>query len=89
SIKNYYLQVPPETAAKVRKLTEDILANYNQQRVAQSNKSLDSTYEKALYLTQYLKQNYKVPENPLDLPYLSENEDLVEAFLFKHKGGYP
>lgn len=89
SIKNYYLQVPPETAAKVRKLTEDILANYNQQRVAQSNKSLDSTYEKALYLAQYLKQNYKVPENPLDLPYLSENEDLVEAFLFKHKGGYP
>ncbi|PMB39888.1 transglutaminase [Fischerella thermalis CCMEE 5330] len=89
SIKNYYLQVPSETAAKVRKLTEDILANYNQQRVAQSNKSLDSTYEKALYLAQYLKQNYKVPENPLDLPYLSENEDLVEAFLFKHKGGYP
>lgn len=89
SIKNYYLQIPPATAAKVRKLTENILANYNQQRVAQSNKSLDSTYEKALYLAQYLKQNYKVPENPLDLPYLSENEDLVEAFLFKHKGGYP
>jgi transglutaminase-like putative cysteine protease len=89
SIKNYYLQVPSATAAKVRQLTEEILANYNQQRVGKSNKSLDSTYEKALYLAQYLKQNYKTPENPLDLPYLSENEDLVEAFLFKHKGGYP
>ncbi|WP_315788741.1 DUF3488 and DUF4129 domain-containing transglutaminase family protein [Fischerella sp. JS2] len=89
SIKNYYLQVPPETATKVRELTEEILANYNQKRVAQSNKSLEPTYEKALYLAQYLKQNYKTPENPLDLPYLSENEDLVEAFLFKHKGGYP
>lgn len=36
-----------------------------------------------------MKQHYSVPENPLDLPYLAENEDLVEAFLFKHKGGYP
>ncbi|MCP6760668.1 MAG: DUF3488 and DUF4129 domain-containing transglutaminase family protein [Fischerella sp. CENA71] len=89
NIKDYYLQIPPETATKVRKLTEKILANYNRQRVGQSNKSLDSNYEKALYLAQYLKQNYQIPENPLDLPYLNENEDLVEAFLFKHKGGYP
>ncbi len=89
SIKKYYLQIPSETATKVRKLTEEILANYNRQRVGQSNKSLDSNYEKALYLAQYLKQNYQLPENPLNLPYLNENEDLVEAFLFKHKGGYP
>ncbi|BAY63917.1 transglutaminase domain-containing protein [Calothrix brevissima NIES-22] len=89
SIKKYYLQIPPEIADKVRQRTEEILANYNRERVAKSLKSLDSPYEKALYLAQYLKQNYFTPENPLDLPYLGEKEDLVEAFLFKHKGGYP
>ncbi len=89
SFKDYYLQIPSEIADKVRKRTEEILANYNQQKVSQSNKSLDSTYEKVLYLAQYLKQNYQIPDNPLDLAYLAENEDLVEAFLFKHKGGYP
>jgi transglutaminase-like putative cysteine protease len=89
SIKDYYLQIPPQITEKVRKHTEQILANYNQQKVGKTDKSLDSNYEKALYLAQYLKQNYRIPENPLDLPYLAENEDLVEAFLFKHKGGYP
>ncbi|MEB3181191.1 MAG: DUF3488 and DUF4129 domain-containing transglutaminase family protein [Nostocaceae cyanobacterium] len=89
SITNYYLQVPPAIAEKVRKQTQEILDNYNQQRVAKSRKTLDSPYEKALYLAQYLKQRYSIPENPLMLPYLGTNEDLVEAFLFKHKGGYP
>lgn len=89
NISNYYLQVPPEIAARVQQRTQEILANYNQQRVGQSEKALTSPYEQALYLAQYLKQNYTIPENPLDLPYLAENEDLVEAFLFKHKGGYP
>ncbi|MBE9050468.1 DUF3488 domain-containing protein [Nostocales cyanobacterium LEGE 11386] len=89
NIQNYYLQVPPEISEKVRQRTQEILANYNQERIAQSAKTLDSPYEQALYLAQYLKQNYSIPENPLGLPYLSEEEDLVEAFLFKHKGGYP
>lgn len=89
NIRNYYLQVPPEIAARVQQQTQEILANYNQQRVGQTEKALTSPYEQALYLAQYLKQNYTIPENPLDLPYLGENEDLVEAFLFKHKGGYP
>ncbi|PPS41279.1 transglutaminase [Chroococcidiopsis sp. TS-821] len=89
NIRNYYLQIPPEIAAQVRQLTQEILANYNQQRVGQSEKALTSPYEQALYLAQYLKQNYTIPENPLALPYLAENEDLVTAFLFKHKGGYP
>ncbi len=88
-IKNYYLQIPPEIAEKVRQRTEEIFANYNRERVAKSFKTLDSPYEKALYLAQYLKQNYSLPQNPLELPYLGEKEDLVEAFLFKHKGGYP
>ncbi len=88
-IKKHYLQIPPEIAEKVRQRTEEILANYNQERVAKSSKSLDSPYEKTLYLAQYLKQNYSLPQNPLDLPYLGEKDDLVEAFLFKYKGGYP
>jgi transglutaminase-like putative cysteine protease len=88
-IKKHYLQIPPQIEEKVRKRTEEILANYNRERVAKSSKTLDSPYEKALYLAQYLKQNYSIPENPLGLPYLSDEEDLVEAFLFKHKGGYP
>ncbi|MBW4643695.1 MAG: DUF3488 and DUF4129 domain-containing transglutaminase family protein [Goleter apudmare HA4340-LM2] len=89
SIKNNYLEIPPAIAAKVKQRTEEILANYNQERVAKSHKSLDSPYEQALYLAQYLKQNYSIPDNPLDLPYLGEKDDLVEAFLFKYKGGYP
>ncbi|MDJ0735654.1 MAG: DUF3488 and DUF4129 domain-containing transglutaminase family protein [Nostocaceae cyanobacterium] len=88
-IKDYYLQVPEEIRDKVRKHTEEILANYNQNIVGNSEKSLDSTYEKVLYLAQYVKQHYSLPDNPLDLPYLGEDEDLVESFLFKYKGGYP
>ncbi|MEH1909286.1 MAG: DUF3488 and DUF4129 domain-containing transglutaminase family protein [Nostoc sp.] len=88
-IKKYYLQIPPEIAEKVRQRTEEILANYTQDGVTKFSKSLDSPYEKALYLAQYLKQHYSVPQNPLELPYLSEKEDLVETFLFKQKGGYP
>jgi len=89
NIQNYYLQVPPQITEKVRQRTKEILANYNQERVAKSTKPLTSTYEQALYLAQYLKQHYTIPDNPLALPFLAENEDLVEAFLFKHQGGYP
>jgi len=81
SISSYYLDVPPKIADKVRQRTEELLAT--------SPKPITSPYEKALYLTQALKQRYSIPEDPFGLPYLAENEDLVEAFLFKHKGGYP
>ncbi len=89
SIKKYYLDIPAEIADKVRDRTEKILADYNKNRVGKSDKSLDSAYEKALYLAQYLKQNYKIPETLDEFPFLGEKEDLVEAFLFKYKGGYP
>lgn len=90
-INNYYLQIPPKIADKIKKRTEEILANYNQERIShsQDTKTLDSAYEKTLYLAQYLKQNYTIPENPLALPFLDKNDDLVETFLFKNKGGYP
>lgn len=82
NIKKYYLQVPEAIQEKVRKRTEEILANQN--KVSKSNKEITSVYEKALYLAQYLKQNpnYKLEGLP---PFLQENEDLVEAFLFGYK----
>ena len=81
NIQQYYLQVPPQIAQKVRQRTLSILAT--------SPSTLGSVYEQTLYLSQYLKQNYSIPQDPLALPFLGKNEDLVEAFLFKHKGGYP
>ncbi|MEO1558705.1 MAG: DUF3488 and DUF4129 domain-containing transglutaminase family protein, partial [Cyanobacteria bacterium J06632_19] len=89
NIKNYYLQVPPQIADKVKQLTEKILADYNRQRVGKTEKNISSAYETALYLAQYLKQNYTVPQNPFEAPLLDQKEDLVEAFLFKNKGGLP
>ncbi len=89
SIKNYYLQIPVEIGDKVKQLTEEILAGYNRQRVGKTEKSLSSPYEIALYLAQYLKQNYTVPQNPFEIPLLNDKDDLVEAFLFKNKGGLP
>ncbi|VXD17793.1 Transglutaminase domain protein [Planktothrix serta PCC 8927] len=95
NIKKYYLQVPDPIQEKVRKKTEEILASVNQ--VSTNKKPLNSTYEKVLYLAQYLKQNpnYKLQKEP---PFLRKNEDLVEAFLFGYQdsppgekitGGYP
>jgi transglutaminase-like putative cysteine protease len=72
-----YLQLPPKPD-KIRKLT--------QQAIATSPKELTSTYETTLYLAQYLKQRYQIQP---DIPKLARDEDLVEAFLFKYKGGYP
>lgn len=89
SIRDAYLQVPPATEAKVRKLTEEILQKQNQQLLARSQQPITAPYEQALFLAQYLKQHYTIPDNPLGLPFLSENDDLVESFLFKTEGGYP
>jgi transglutaminase-like putative cysteine protease len=95
NIRKFYLDVPPKIAEKVRKETEEILLART--RVSTSERPIDSPYEKALYLAQYLKQNpnYKIEKA---LPYLEESEDLVEGFLFGYKntqagkkvtGGYP
>ncbi len=77
TVKNYYLQVPPEISDRVRQQTEALLAK--------SPKPITSPYEKALFLAQTLKQNYSIKP---DLPFFAENEDLVEAFLFRFQGGY-
>jgi transglutaminase-like putative cysteine protease len=81
SIQKNYLGVPPAIAEKVRQRTEELLAT--------SNRPITAPYEKALYLAQALKQRYSIPENPFGLPFFAEDEDLVEAFLFKNQGGYP
>jgi len=77
-IQKTYLQLPQAIAPRLRQTTEAILA--------ESPNPLTNPYEKALYLAQYLKQNYELQPN---LPFLAEDEDLVEAFLFKYQGGYP
>ena len=77
-IRNYYLQLPEEIATKVRQETEAILAKSENPIVAPS--------EKALYLAQYLKQHYTIQP---ELPFFDNEEDLVDAFLFRYQGGYP
>lgn len=77
-IQDHYLAVPSSIRDKVRKQTEALLAT--------APNLLANPYEKALSLAQALKMRYSVQP---ELPYLNPKEDLVEAFLFKYKGGYP
>ena len=77
-IAQYYLQIPPEIVERVKQTTEELLAK--------SPKPINSVYEKALYLAQAIKQNYSLKT---DLPFFEEDEDLVEAFLYRYQGGYP
>jgi transglutaminase-like putative cysteine protease len=77
-ITDFYLDVPDAIATDLRQYTEAILAD--------APNPITSYYEQALYLTQYLKQNYTIQP---DMPFLEEGEDLTEAFLFKYSGGYP
>ncbi|HEY9699809.1 MAG TPA: DUF3488 and DUF4129 domain-containing transglutaminase family protein [Trichocoleus sp.] len=78
AIRSHYLAIPESIAPRIRQETEAMLAR--------SPKSLTSEYEKALYLAQYLKQQYRIQP---DLPFLNQDEDLVEAFLLQYEGGYP
>ncbi|MGD1900645.1 MAG: DUF3488 and DUF4129 domain-containing transglutaminase family protein [Geitlerinemataceae cyanobacterium] len=73
-IRDRYLDVPEDIRERVRAYTESALAK--------SEKPIESPYEQALYLAQYLKQTYAIPDNPLDLPFLADGDDLVEQFLF-------
>jgi len=77
-IRQSYLQVPEDILPAVRQLTRDILAD--------APNPLTSPYEQALYLAQYLKQNYALKR---ELPFFSAGDDLVRMFLFEHDGGQP
>ncbi|MDX2243637.1 MAG: DUF3488 and DUF4129 domain-containing transglutaminase family protein [Leptolyngbyaceae cyanobacterium bins.302] len=76
--RQLFLEVPAAIRAKVRSQTEALLAT--------SETPISSPYEKALFLAQALKQRYSIQP---EMPYLNPKEDIVEAFLFKYKGGYP
>jgi protein-glutamine gamma-glutamyltransferase len=78
SIRQYYLDVPPAIVAQLRQETERLLATATQ--------PVTSNYETSLFLAQKLKQTFTRQD---DLPSLAPGEDLVTAFLFKYKGGYP
>lgn len=78
SIQNIYLQLPEAIATPIRQQTEAILAK--------APNPPTTPYEKALYLAQYLKQNYRIQPN---LPFFGAEEDLATAFLTQYKGGYP
>lgn len=77
-MRSYYLQVPEDIVEPVRAKTEALLAT--------SHTPLTDPYEKALYLTQTLKQRYTIQP---ELPFLTSDQDLVESFLFSTQGGYP
>jgi len=78
AIQEYYLQVPKGIQDRLQQYTETVLG--------QSEKPITVPYEQALYLAQYLKQHYTLQP---ELPFLNQDEDLVEAFLLKFEGGYP
>lgn len=91
SIANVYLQVPDELRDRLRTFTQSV--------VDDAPNPLDNPYEISLYLAQYLKQNYTIPQDPFGLEFLEEGEDLVTHFLFRCEdaatptacevGGYP
>jgi protein-glutamine gamma-glutamyltransferase len=77
-IQRIYLDVPDSLTPQLRQLAESWLSK--------STSPLTNSYEKALYLTQYLKQHYQIQP---ELPFFDPKQDLAEAFLFQHRGGYP
>ncbi|MDY6940274.1 MAG: transglutaminaseTgpA domain-containing protein [Cyanobacteriota bacterium] len=77
-IREHYLQIPPEIAEKVRQHTQEILDR--------ADPPLADPYSKSLYLGQYLKQNYQMASDPLEVLWLQEDRDLVEGFLFQCEG---
>jgi len=77
-ITNQYMEVPEALRERIRTTTQDILSA--------APTPIPTPYEQALYLAQYLKQNYTLQP---ELPFFSDSEDLAEAFLYRYQGGYP
>jgi protein-glutamine gamma-glutamyltransferase len=78
TVRAIYLQVPAKILPQIRQRTEALLAK--------AQRPLLTPYEKALYLTQGLKQTYSLQAN---IPALKPGQDLVETFLSDWEGGYP
>jgi transglutaminase-like putative cysteine protease len=86
AIPPYYLQIPDKIAAKLQKYTQDLVDNSPQQQVGKNSQALTSNYAKALYLAQYLKQHYRIPQDPVGLSRVPAGEDLASWFLFRCEG---
>jgi transglutaminase-like putative cysteine protease len=78
NLPNPYLQVPEKSRALLKREADRLLS--------MASSPITSDYEKALYLTQAIKQRYSLQQ---DLPFFTTDEDLATAFLTKYKGGYP
>ena len=78
AIRRQYLGVPDALRDRLRGLGDTLLAKADPPREAIS--------ERVLYLTQAVKQNYRIRQDVEPLP---EGQDLVEAFFFDREGGYP
>ena len=85
-ITNYYLQIPDKVSAKIQTYTQDLIDKSSQQQVGKNSQPLTSNYAKALYLAQYLKQHYRLPQDPLALARVPDGEDLASWFLFRCEG---
>jgi transglutaminase-like putative cysteine protease len=85
-ISQYYLQIPDRISAKLQKYTQTLVDNYPSQQVGKNSEPLKSNYAKALYLAQYLKQHYNLPQDPLGLSRVPAGEDLSHWFLFRCEG---
>ena len=86
TITKYYLQIPDRISAKLQKFTQDLVANSPQQQVGKHSQPLTSNYAKSLYLAQYLKQHYHLPQDPLALDRVPDGGDLASWFLFRCEG---
>lgn len=86
NIQKHYLQIPPEIAPKLQKYTQGLVDNYAQNQVGKDSQPLQSNYAKALYLAQYLKQRYRIPQDPFGLARIPAGGDLVDWFLFRCEG---
>ncbi|XFA73034.1 DUF3488 and DUF4129 domain-containing transglutaminase family protein [Thermosynechococcaceae cyanobacterium Okahandja] len=73
-----YLQVPKALNSRLQALAQDLLAK--------AERPIEEPYEQALYLTQALKQSYRLTPQ---IPELEPDQDLVSTFLFEWQGGYP
>jgi transglutaminase-like putative cysteine protease len=73
-----HLQVPEALTPRLQTLAQDLLAK--------ADRPIEEPYEQALYLTQALKQSYRLDTQ---IPKLAAEQDLVATFLFEWQGGYP
>ena len=86
TIAKYYLQIPDQISAKLQKFTQDLVADSPQQQVGKQSQPLTSNYAKSLYLAQYLKQHYHLPQDPMALDRVPAGGDLASWFLFRCEG---